>query len=152
MTYALGRLLLKTVRRFVGGIFEKWHQYERMVFDKRSAFIHCTVLGQLMFVYTIKLMQLVTLHKGNTTGLNLVHYQWKGKLMSRRFTYMHLMPKFFNILGQQHKNTTLGKHQSSCAFLCCCTSGGVLTRFRSSVLWTAVTCRRLQTDKHVLQH
>jgi len=53
------------------------------------------VLWKLMFVYTMKLMQLVTLHKGHITGLNLVHYRWKGKLMSRRFTEIHLVPQLF---------------------------------------------------------
>jgi hypothetical protein len=104
-----------------------------------------------MLVYTTKLMQFVTLYKGDITGRNLVHYRWKGKVTSKRFTEMHLVPQLFNIL-RQLKNPMLGKHQSSCAFLCCCTSGAVWTRFRSSVLWTAVTCRLLQADKHMLQH
>jgi len=51
--------------RFIGGIFEKWHEYERMVSDMRSAFIHCNVLWKLMFAYIMKLRQLVTLHKGD---------------------------------------------------------------------------------------
>jgi hypothetical protein len=83
---------------FVGGIFEKWHQYERMFSNMRSAFIHCTVLGKLMFLYNLMLKRLVTQHKGDITGLNLVHYRWKGKLMSKLFTDMHLMPELFNPL------------------------------------------------------
>jgi len=45
--------------RFICGIFEKWHEYERMVSDMRSAFIHCSVLWKLMFAYTMKLRQLI---------------------------------------------------------------------------------------------
>lgn len=136
---------------FVGGIFQKWHRYERMFSDTQRTFIHCTVLGKLMFVYAMKLMQWTTLHKGVTTNINLVHYRWKGNLMSKRFTETHLMPKLFNFLRQLKKIQYSENISHRVLRFAAAQVGSVRTRFRSSVLWTAVTCRLL-ADKNMLQH